>query len=92
MQIRHLFYLYFPAEADARAAAAQIAGEQTAQSIHFDSGSLDGPTKDRASWMVQLTAHMTPELARVKRIGEWLEAVAQKHRGEYDGWEAAVKK
>lgn len=88
----HIFYLYFPDEAYARAAAAQIAREQTARVIHFDSGSLEGPTQDRASWMVQLTAHLTPDLTRVKEIGRWLGRVAEEHQGEYDGWEAAVTK
>lgn len=88
----HLFYLYFPTEATARATSTDIDGSQSGQNVAFEEAELDGPNDKRPQWMIRLTVHMVPDLARVKAIGKWLTAVATQHRGEYDGWEAAVTK
>ncbi len=88
----HLFYLYFPDERTARAAASDIASGQAAHNVSFDNAELDRPHERRTQWMVRLTATMRPDLAVVGGLGAWFTAVARKHGGEYDGWEAAVTK
>jgi regulator of RNase E activity RraB len=76
------FFLYFPDEAAASAAAAELAGQGFGQRIER---AARGP-----AWLLFLTRSMPPEEARLVALRRELEAVAARHGGEYDGWGTPV--
>jgi hypothetical protein len=83
-QPRHVIhFLYFPAEADARAAAEAIADTWTTQVVP--------PTETIAQWCVRADGNRTLAPDTVAAFRRWFEGIAVKHGGEYDGWEAAAK-
>jgi hypothetical protein len=82
---RHvLHFVYFDHEADARLAAEAVetAGYETA---------VLQPTDKIAQWCVRAETTRVVNESSLRAVRAWFEIVAQEHRGEYDGWEAAAK-
>lgn len=76
------FFLYFPSEADAAAAATALSGRGFAHRItRAASGS---------QWLLLLTRSMRPLEAELSRLRSELQALAARHRGEYDWWGSPV--
>lgn len=76
------FFLYFPDQAAADAAAAELAGHGFEQRVER---AARGP-----AWLLFLSKSMPPEEARLVALRRELEAVAGRHGGEYDGWGTPV--
>ena len=79
------YYFYFRLEQDARAAAAEL------QQLGYIIENL-GPGPRRTDWAVLASKPAVPSIAVVTAITHDLNALARKHSGIYDGWEAAVTK
>ena len=86
---RHvLHFLYFDDEAAARAAAAEIAA------VGYDTTVTDPdeePDEKIAQWSVRAESTRVVNETTVHAFRPWFERMADEHRGEYDGWEAATK-
>jgi hypothetical protein len=81
---RHVIhFLYFSTEADALAAAEAV-GEAWSTVVEAPSEAID-------QWCLKADAHRTVGPDTVAAFRAWFEGVAEAHRGEYDGWEAAAK-
>lgn len=76
------FFLYFPTEAAAKAAAAEIEGA----GFH----AVIDRAANRQAWLLQLTRSMRPVEAELVRLRGEFEALAAKHAGMYDGWGSPV--
>jgi hypothetical protein len=81
-EINH--WLYFSSEADARAAAADL----SAAGFSIESVAL---STDSKQWRVLALKTIVPTLANVENTSSYLERLAQRHRGDYDGWETQVQ-
>jgi len=79
------YYLYFPGEKPARDAGADL------QKVGYALVKVAENAK-RTEWVVIASKPLIPTLAEVTRISRELNALARKHNGDYDGWEAAVTK
>ena len=85
LEPRHvLHYLYFADEASATAADRDVAaaGYET---------TLRAPDENIAQWSLRAEKHGVVDAASVETVRAWFETVAEEHRGEYDGWEAAAE-
>lgn len=84
-QPRHVIhFLYFSEEHDAREAA----------DVSRDAGwkvAVEPPTESVPVWTVRADATRVVNTSTVESFRAWFEHVAEEHRGEYDGWEAAAK-
>ncbi|HEX4936216.1 MAG TPA: ribonuclease E inhibitor RraB, partial [Gemmatimonadaceae bacterium] len=81
---RHVIhFLYFEAEEDARAAAESIDGVWRA--------TVEPPGEEADAWCVRADGERVLRRETVEAFRSWFENVAETHRGEYDGWEAAAK-
>jgi len=82
---RHiLHFLYFADEGDARAAAA--VADQASWTV-----SVTAPGERVAEWSVRAEGDRVVNPVTVAAFRAWFERLAEDHRGEYDGWEAAAK-
>src|SRR3712207_1848767 len=72
-------YLYFDDEAAARAAAEQVSGYRV---------EVEPSAGDDGRWLLLLTHEMVVYVDAFAEVHETLEGVAERHDGEYDGWEA----
>src|SRR5262245_58596952 len=79
------YYFYFKDEQSARAASTEL--EQ--QGFKLERLGL-APKKNE--WLVLTSKPTIPSLPVVSAITSELNALARKHSGVYDGWEAAVTK
>lgn len=81
---RHvIYYLYFDGETEARAAG----DEATAGGFEVDVRAPDAS----GQWAVVCERHnyvLEPEVVRDN--SDFFDAIAERHQGEYDGWEASV--
>jgi Regulator of ribonuclease activity B len=85
------YYLYVPAERDAREAAALLKKHNLAATVEKPLGVLeDGSVSD--AWGVITVTNDVPSLETVRTAGALFEDLARKYDGQYDGWEAAVQK
>lgn len=85
--VRH--YLYFPSEGTARSAAEECSRSFPSASLLVPKGSRLKPWK-RDPWGLLLEAHaVVVSTASVTSTRHELEALALRHGGEYDGWEAS---
>lgn len=80
-EINH--WLYFSDEASARAAADELA------STGFTVDSVE-KRPDANQWRVLALKTVIPSLSVVEDTSAFLEELAQRHHGEYDGWETQV--
>jgi hypothetical protein len=74
------FYLYFPAEPNAKAARDALLAEGFVAKVEFASG----------VWSCRASKTMIATLETIEAISEQMDALATKHSGEYDGWGAAL--
>jgi hypothetical protein len=77
------FYLYFPTREAATRAASEVEMPEMEASVD-PSASSDG------TWCLFLTGTMVPREATIRAAAVHLEALARRHGGDYDGWEARV--
>ena len=84
---RHvLHYVYVPGAAAAAAAADE------AFAYGFLANVREPSPGAPAQWLVLCERHdAVLDLDFVRDCGDWFEALAERHGGEYDGWEAAAR-
>ncbi len=81
---RHVIhFLYFASERDARGAADAIGDAWSTR--------VDPPTETIDQWCVKADGNRTVGPDTVAAFRSWFDALAARHNGEYDGWEAAAK-
>ena len=76
------YYLYFPTEEAARAAAARASTPELRATVRR--------AADDSAWLCLVEGEMVPTEGAIHAASARLQAVAATHGGEYDGWEAAV--
>ena len=76
------FFLYFPDEASANAAAADVREQGFAVEVR--------PAAEGTDWLCFAVKTMVPDNEDIVTIGRGFHAIAGAHGGEYDGWGAAV--
>ena len=76
------FLLYFPDEASANAAAADVRERGFAAEVR--------PAAEGTDWLCFAVKTMVPAHEDIVTIGRGFHAIAGAHGGEYDGWGAAV--
>jgi hypothetical protein len=82
-QPRHVIvYLYFTTKSDADGAAADLASAGL-------SGSL-ASNEAQDSWLVKVEFHAVVSEEAVGELSGRMNAIAQRHHGVYDGWEASA--
>lgn len=77
-----LHYLYSPKKRAAAAAAAEL------RSLQFETEERIGA--DDINWLVLACHRIVPTEEAIAAARRTMEAVAERHGGEYDGWEAEV--
>jgi hypothetical protein len=77
------FYVYFPNEADARGAVADIAERGYTAKVE-PSATADG------TWLLLATRELVVDERAIATEAAFFDVVAREHGGDYDGWEAAV--
>lgn len=88
-----IHYLYFKSMDAAQAAAAELAAAgYTNIRTHKSPGQslwkrLFGPP----SFSCIAETHAIPEESKVFATTQWMNALAARHHGEYDGWEASIE-
>ena len=79
------FYLYFPDEMSAESASRELSRDG------FSSGvSKSATPKPGAEWLCLASKQLVPTEGAIAEASQRMEGAAARHRGEYDGWEAAV--
>jgi hypothetical protein len=78
-----LFYLYFPAEADARLAQEELVGRGF--SVEVDRAAMG------TQWLCLATKKVAPQLAEISSLTSSLIELAKEYRGMFDGWETAIQ-
>ena len=82
---RHVIhFLLFAHEADARTAEEEI-GEGSW------STRIEPPTETLAEWSVRVDGERIVGAETIAAFRAQFEQLAERHRGEYDGWEASAK-
>ena len=82
---RHVVhFLYFDEEGNARAAVGAV--ETGGWNVE-----LDPPGEVVTVWTVRADGNRVLNPGTVESFRSWFEQVADRHGGEYDGWEAAQK-
>lgn len=76
------FYFYFPTEIAANAAARELQANGLATQVRR---AAKGP-----EWLCLASGTYVPDAPKLTELGRIFSAVATKHRGEFDGWEAEV--
>jgi regulator of ribonuclease activity B len=79
------FYLYFPAEDDAENAAAELRRSGYAAEVR-------PPLPDFDEWLCYVTREMVPSATGIDDARSKLESVANRFGGDFDGWEAAIRR
>jgi len=77
------FYLYFPM----KEAATNARNELVSLGFTADCCKSEGGTKD---WLLLATKQVIPRLADLTSIRKYLECLADKFGGVYDGWETEL--
>lgn len=77
------FYLYFEERANADAASAELRAESFGVTVERSAAN--------DSWVLLATRRIALTSREFGRAQEKLEAVAHRHGGEYDGWDAPVE-
>lgn len=77
------FYLYFPDREKADSAAAQSTTRELTATVKR-------AADDSSSWLCLVSGRMVPSESAIRQASTRLQAVAESHGGDYDGWEAAV--
>ena len=77
------FFLYFPEQAAAERAAADLRQERFTVEVR--------PPVDGSDWLCFATQAMRPELAPLRALRERFTALAEAGGGAYDGWGTEVE-
>jgi hypothetical protein len=84
-----VFYLYLPERIDAENCADSLRDYGFRAVVHRPLGRLgNGTTEER--WSVVVRLNNRPEREFIQSVSATMEEQAQKYRGEFDGWEAAI--
>ena len=79
------YYLYFPDERSARSVATELAG--TAYVMERLAPAARGP-----DWLLLVKRPTLLSVSEISKASRELTALARKHGGAYDGWEAEARK
>jgi hypothetical protein len=79
------FYLYFPSEDDAGKAAAELRRLGYAAQVR-------PPLPDFDEWLCYATRRMVPSAQEIDDARSELESLASRFSGDFDGWEAAIRR
>ena len=77
-------WLYFRDETSARAAGQELT------STGFSVEGIDKESES-ADWRLLARKTMVPRLADVEKTSAYLEDLAKRHHGDYDGWETQIE-
>ena len=77
------FFLYFPSEIQANAAAAEMA------QLGYKVVAVES-AQDKKQWEVYATRSLAPQLETMTATTRTLEELASRHGGDYDGWGTEV--
>jgi hypothetical protein len=81
---RHIVhYVYFQEESDARAAGEVVADAGYDVTV--------SPADTVSQWLIRAEITRVVDETTVPGYRRWFEQIADRHGGEYDGWEAATK-
>ncbi len=81
---RHVIhYVYFASERNAHEAAEDIGDTWKTE--------VEAPTGDDEQWCVKADGNRTLSFETATAFRSWFVELAERHGGEYDGWEAAAK-
>ncbi len=72
------FFLYFPTEFDAVMVEVELINLRFYTQVRFNDFSDD--------WFLYANKKMEVSIERLEDIGNWMEQLAEKNGGEYDGW------
>jgi len=78
------YYLYFPVEEQARAAASSLQG------VGYDILRVEVGAGADGKWLVLAQKTLVPSAEDVIASTDQMEALAARHGGEFDGWEAPI--
>jgi hypothetical protein len=76
------FYLYLPTEAEANRAAQALGAQGLSTQVRR---AAKGST-----WLCLASGVYVPDGPKLTELGHLFSSLAEKHRGEFDGWEAEV--
>jgi hypothetical protein len=79
------FYLYFPAEDDAENAAAALRRSGYTAEVR-------PPLPDFDEWLCYATREMVPSATGIDHARSELESLANRFGGDFDGWEAEIRR
>lgn len=71
------FFLYFPHESNAWFAAAALANMRFKTSVEIS---------ESGQWLCMAMKTMKPAAERLEDLRNWMEELAERFNGEYDGW------
>jgi hypothetical protein len=83
-----LHYFYFSNEVDAEAVTTELRRDGF---IVRDPVSIDDGTNSPNPWSVRATINAIVSIRSAQESSSRFRALASRHHGEYDGWEAAAK-
>ena len=78
------FYLYFPSEADAKAASLRLMEEGLSVEVRRAAKGQD--------WLCFAKATLVPDTLKLSELGSLFAHLALSYKGEFDGWEAEIVK
>lgn len=76
------FYFYFPNEFQAHQAGAALQNLQFKTQVYF--------SKYGNNWLCLAKKNITVSSRRLTELRKWMEDLADRYEGEYDGWETMV--
>jgi len=84
------FFLYFPSEEQAKSAASEIEREGYVVSVYPLSPPWWRRLFSEPKWSCCATKSIVPEEETIFETGDWLDGIAERFCGEYDGWGTEV--
>ena len=79
------FFLYFPSEHGAAKAAAELRRSGYSAEVR-------PPLPDFDEWLCYATRRMVPSAEGIEDVRAELESLAGRFSGDFDGWEAAIRR
>jgi hypothetical protein len=73
-------YLYVPARSDAAVVAERLRNSGFEVTLRLGA--------DGSNWLVLARHRLVPSVATIEALRRTMEALAEEHGGEYDGWDA----
>ncbi len=84
------FFLYFPSKEHAKSAASEIEREGYLVRVYPLSPPLWRRLFSKPEWSCCATKSIVPEEETIFETGIWLDGIAERFCGEYDGWGTEV--